>query len=127
MIKKIIYYYFPWLLIMATIFYLSSVSELVIVEEGSWDIVLRKVAHIGVYLALYISTYRLFVQEKVKNSFAWSAIFTIIYAVSDEYHQTFVFGRVGAISDVLITLVCFIDELRDSACWVVYLGRMPPK
>jgi VanZ family protein len=29
-------------------------------------------------------------------------LITVLYAVSDEYHQTFIFGRQGAARDVLI-------------------------
>ena len=32
---------------------------------------------------------------------AWGLAFTLLYAMSDEYHQTFVPGRAGAWSDVL--------------------------
>lgn len=102
LIRKIGCYYLPWLSLMAVIFYLSSIPELVIVEESSWDLLLRKLAHVLVYFFLYLLTFRLFVKEKIGKPFLFSAIFTIIYAISDEYHQTFVFGRVGAVSDVAI-------------------------
>jgi len=35
-----------------------------------------------------------------KSSLYWAALISIVYALSDEYHQTFVFGREGALRDV---------------------------
>jgi VanZ family protein len=102
MIRKIIIYYLPWLAIMAAIFIFSSIPELIIVEESIFDLIFRKLAHIFVFFLLFTTSYRLFKREKVKKVLFWAVVFTIIYAISDEYHQSFVFGRVGAISDVLV-------------------------
>lgn len=102
MTKKVIFYYLPWLFIMAAIFIFSAIPELVIVKESIFDLIFRKIAHIFVFFLLFITSYRLFKKEGMKRVLFWSVIFTIIYAISDEYHQSFVYGRVGAVSDLLI-------------------------
>lgn len=38
----------------------------------------------------------------IKKAIAWAFIITVFYAISDEYHQTFVAHREGTIRDVLI-------------------------
>lgn len=66
---------------------------------------LRKLAHfslfalLGLYSLLSLVTY-----NKINFVFRciFAFLFSVLYAVSDEYHQTFVDGRVGCIKDVLI-------------------------
>jgi VanZ family protein len=82
----------------AVIFALSSVSDLG-TGLGTWDLVLRKLAHaaefglLGALLARALG--------RPWTAFALGAA----YAVSDEVHQHFVPGRVGAPLDVAIDAV----------------------
>ena len=67
---------------------------------------LRKVMHAGVYFVLafmviFITNY-LFHNKKLLISIIITLVFVIIAAGFDEYHQTFVDGRTGAVKDVLI-------------------------
>jgi VanZ family protein len=91
------------------IFYLSSVPNLSSGLES--DFVLRKLAHIFVYFILTILIFFALLGDKkiseTKNKdilkmslFAFCLSF--LYAISDEYHQTFVFGRNGSGKDVFI-------------------------
>ncbi|MDI6757785.1 MAG: VanZ family protein, partial [Endomicrobiia bacterium] len=93
-------------------FYFSSIPNLR-TEFGIWDIILRKVAHVAVFAALFIFARSAFTDTfgeagvsarilSVSATYLWPALFSIIYAVSDEYHQTFVVGRVGSFWDVMI-------------------------
>lgn len=65
----------------------------------------RKLAHFSLFAVLGLFSFLSFVTYKGIN-FVLRCIFafllSVLYAVSDEYHQTFVEGRVGAVQDVLI-------------------------
>jgi VanZ family protein len=77
----------------AVIFAFSSVPSLS-TELGTWDTILRKLAHLAEYAILGALLCRALRRPGL-------AIFAaILYAVSDEIHQTFVEGRVGAPLDV---------------------------
>lgn len=90
---------------MAMIFWFSSIPNLSSGLEE--DFALRKLAHCLEYAVLAFLFFRV-LSGKVKNFWSafWGAIIlSIIYAITDEYHQTFVFGRSGEIKDVLIDSV----------------------
>ena len=67
---------------------------------------LRKVMHASVYFVLafmiiFITNY-LFHNKKFLISALITFLLIIIFAGFDEYHQTFVDGRIGAVKDVII-------------------------
>ena len=83
---------------MAIIFAFSSIPSLG-TGLGTWDLVLRKLAHTTEYAilgALLARALRRYVPAVVLGS---------LYAVSDEVHQSFVRGRHGAWYDVVIDTV----------------------
>jgi VanZ family protein len=82
----------------ALIFALSSVPDLG-TGLGSWDLLLRKVAHVGEYAVLGLLLARALARPL--PAFALG----VAYAVSDELHQHFVPGRRGAPLDVLIDAI----------------------
>ena len=82
----------------ALIFGLSSVPDLG-TGLGTWDLVLRKLAHAGEYAVLGALLLR-----AVRSAPA-ALVLGVLYAVSDELHQTFVPGRRGSAVDVLIDAV----------------------
>ena len=61
----------------------------------SYDYPLRKAGHMAVFAILWA------LARRPMGDFRGLA-FTVLYAMTDEYHQTFVPGRVGAWTDVLI-------------------------
>lgn len=63
--------------------------------------IVRKCAHMFAYFLLGILWYRVFVLIK-NHPYRWSALCTVLYACSDEFHQLFVPGRAGQIRDVCI-------------------------
>jgi VanZ family protein len=82
----------------AVIFALSSVPHLG-TGLGTWDLVLRKLAHTAEYAMLGA----LLVRASGKG---WlSLVLGVLYAASDELHQTFVTGRHGSPLDVAIDAV----------------------
>ena len=88
----------PVVLWAAVIFAFSSIPSLG-TGLGTWDLVLRKLAHTAEYAVLGGLLLR-----AVRRP--WPAIaLGALYAVSDEVHQHFVAGRHGAWYDVLIDTV----------------------
>lgn len=64
-------------------------------------LVLRKGAHFTAYLILSLLVLR--TQEDIPRSFRLKALLLCaFYAVTDEFHQTFIPGRAGLVTDVLI-------------------------
>ncbi len=82
--------------------------------------ILRKCAHmaeyavLGVLISIQLRLYHAFEAEWKK---IWSAVFLVmLYAATDEFHQLFVGGRSGQISDI------FIDTCGGMAgAFVIYL------
>jgi len=89
---------------MALIFTLSSIPDLSSGLQPMWDLVLRKFAHAGEYAILGWLAYRALAASGVAKARAlWLGVLIgVLYAVSDEYHQTFVPGRHGAIIDATL-------------------------
>ena len=75
------------------IFVLSGIPSLS-TGLGTWDLVLRKLAHVSIYALLGALLLR-----ALGDSLASIAV-AVAYAVSDEVHQHFVPGRSGAPIDV---------------------------
>lgn len=92
----------PLLAWMAVIFSFSAIPSLH-VETFAWgDFILRKSAHITEYAVLAILTCRVFSHKKTGRYLLASFCLAVLYAMSDEWHQTFVIGRTGALLDVAI-------------------------
>ena len=92
-----------WLPVVAwagLIFALSSVPDLG-TGLGTWDLVLRKLAHTGEYAILGALLLRALGHAHVAAAF----VLGVLYAASDEFHQSFVEGRRGSPLDVVIDAV----------------------
>ncbi len=98
------YRWLPPLLLMGLIFFLSSQSELPGPSDPLWNRILKKSAHAAGYGALAISYARALDGSRWRRA-GWALLLTLLYALSDEWHQTFVAGRDGNLLDVLIDLV----------------------
>jgi len=68
------------------------------------ETVIRKLAHYFIYLigGILIYTHLNLYNTKTGNKIAISQTIGSFYAISDEFHQTFVMGRSGEIRDVII-------------------------
>ncbi len=85
----------PWIpvcLWAGVIFAFSSIPSLG-TGLGTWDLVLRKLAHAAEFAVLAVLTYR------ATRSFPVSLALASAYAATDEVHQIFVEGRVGSPAD----------------------------
>jgi hypothetical protein len=92
--------YGPPLAVMALIFALSATPDLSS-GLGWWDLVLRKLAHITIYAALWLAIMR---ATGWRRPVLATAV-ALLYACSDEFHQEFVHGRHGTPVDVAIDAV----------------------
>jgi len=88
----------PPLLLMGLIFFLSAQPDLNS-GFGVWDTIGRKILHAATYGTLFLLWWRALGWRE--NPLPAVAI-TLLYAVSDEFHQTFVEGRHGSPLDVAI-------------------------
>lgn len=84
----------------------AELSESVKLEiKNMYQFIVRKVAHFTIYAILGIlSVLNTVTSEKISlvKRFLISALFCLVYAISDEIHQLFVPGRSCEIRDVLI-------------------------
>jgi VanZ family protein len=96
-----------WLLVilwMGLIFFLSHQPELKSGLPGGWDFFLRKLAHILEYAVLTFLLIRALKGHHLtkRSVLVLAIVFAVLYALSDEYHQSFILGREGVPRDVLI-------------------------
>ena len=91
-------HWLPVVLWAALIFGLSSIPSLG-TGLGTWDLVLRKCAHMTEYAVLAFLLARALGRE------APALAVGVLYAVSDEVHQAFVSGRHASPIDVAIDTV----------------------
>jgi VanZ family protein len=99
-----------WLLVvcwMGVIFALSATPSLASPFEPIYDFILRKLAHVTVYAVLTILAYGALRLHMARPTHAWllALLIAMLYACSDEWHQTFVPGREGTVRDVVIDSV----------------------
>lgn len=107
-ILRAIWRFGPPLALMALIFYLSAQADLNS-GLGVWDTIGRKIVHFTIFGALWWLWDRALHHDHPLIA----AVITVAYAISDEYHQTFVDGRVGSPRDVLI------DSAGVLAAWLL--------
>jgi len=101
--RPVIWYWLPPLAWMAVIFWFSAQPQLPQAPGPFWDILIKKGAHMAEYAILVVLWWRA-LSTRVKRfsplGLAWGL--AVLYAISDEYHQTFVPGRHGRALDVII-------------------------
>jgi VanZ family protein len=107
-IKKIIVRWGPAILMMSLIFLFSSIPMRLSPSRAehlklNWETLFRKCGHMLEYALLAIALLSGF---KIKN---WKGIVVILgcvllYALSDEFHQSFVLGRTARLIDVIIDM-----------------------
>ena len=80
------------------LFSAQTSSEL---PDFSWaDALIKKGGHVLGYAMLAMSYWRVFDFQERRQWLAWSL--TLLYAVTDEFHQSFVSGRHASIWDILV-------------------------
>ena len=119
---KLLKNWLPVFLWAGLIFYLSAQPGLKSGMPWPYDFILRKGAHITEFAVLFLLLLRafnnysnqpssaplsgasegLFSLKENKKVLFWAFCLTILYAISDEFHQSFVVQRVASLSDVAI-------------------------
>jgi len=74
------------------------------VNENNLDYVIRKNAHAFMYmiLAFLLSGLFFIFNKRGKDAIVYILFICLFYAVTDEFHQSFVLGRTSLVSDVLV-------------------------
>ncbi|MFC1651599.1 VanZ family protein [Patescibacteria group bacterium] len=105
-LKTILFYWLPVILWMGVIFYLSNQPDLK-TNLGIWDTILRKIAHAFEFGILTLLVWRTLAQYQLKLFYliGFSSLISLLYAISDEWHQSFINSRNGNVLDVLIDCV----------------------
>jgi VanZ family protein len=83
------------------IYYFSSIPDLKSSFSSTIDLILRKIAHVFIYMVLTYLLAKTFPKHTKTYVFIIVTV-AILYAWSDEFHQLSVLGRSGSPKDVLI-------------------------
>lgn len=105
---------------MAAIFLISNQPSTQLPQFGFLDLLVKKSAHFLAYALLACLVQRAWWPGQ--GSWGWALWVTAVYAISDEYHQTFVPGRFGSIGDVFIDISGGLTALLLTH-WYVHYGR----
>jgi len=97
--KSTVSKWLPAILWAAAIFTLSSIEQIKVSHFFAWDFALKKLAHISEYAILFTLVLR-----ATNRNWIQSFIITMAYAVSDEFHQSFVPGRSPTVIDLGLDL-----------------------
>lgn len=100
-----IYYWLPLLVWMGIIFWFSSQPQPIDLPEPWLETLVGEIGHMIGYAGLGLLWWRTLAARQTsseRQTLALAFLLTALYAISDEYHQTFVPGRSGNVVDVLI-------------------------
>lgn len=90
------------LLAMGAIFFVSHHPSADLPSFGLWDLFLKKLGHFLAYAVLALLALRAVLLRK--RPYLIAAVMVFLYALSDEFHQTFIPGRNGTLVDVLLDM-----------------------
>lgn len=120
-LKNFFKYYLPLLVWLGVIFYFSSLSDLRYrTGDISSEVILRKGAHWLEYVFLAFLFWRVFFElHQLKEGRAFWLAFSLLalYALSDEWHQSFVVGRSGKLIDALYDCLSGLVFLQGMLFW----------
>ena len=126
--KKLVLAWILLVLWMAFIFYMSSCNGNVSSDQSGTIayvlhnilsinysdkliFIIRKCAHVSEFFILGILVINLVSKYNVKHIYLISFIISVLYSSSDEFHQLFVSGRVGSMTDIFIDMIGIITAL----------------
>ena len=82
---------------------IPTISEVYLKQPTTWT---RKLAHFVIYMVLGLVSYRALPKRwSVKKKIGFSVGLCFLYAITDEFHQSFVPGRGPQLRDVLIDTI----------------------
>ncbi len=107
--KKIlhfVYYWIPVIVWASCIFYMSSQTRIGIIHVYFYDFIIFKTLHMIEFGLLFFLLFRaIYATGRHKtntNPLLIAAIITILFSVSDEFHQLFTLTREGKVRDICI-------------------------
>lgn len=107
----------PALAVMATIFVFSSIPSKEMPDFRQLDLLLKKSGHLFGY-ALLASAYWHGLGKATPRALGLAWLLAVFYAVTDEFHQSFVPGRTAWVGDVVIDSVgALFGLLSASMLW----------
>ena len=92
--------WFPALLMMGVIFWFSSRTSTQLPNFNWADTLIKKGGHMIGYALLALSYWHGFRMKGNKRWLSWTL--AILYALTDEYHQSFIHGRHPTVWDVIV-------------------------
>lgn len=100
--KKYLTAFLPATIWAVIIFLFSAQRMLPSLSLSLLDFLLKKTAHMFVYAVLYFLVYRGLNQIQINKSKIWwqTLLIGLIYAASDEFHQSMTPGRTATLRDV---------------------------
>lgn len=98
-------YYLPFITWLMIIFVFSHIPQLQSPLPGLPGYLFRKTAHFVEYFILAYFAFRILLKYHkltLAPSLTLTFVLCLTYAITDEYHQRFVYGRKGSLMDILI-------------------------
>lgn len=99
---------------MTVIFVLSSRQKVAFTDNYPVSFVVFKNFHLIEYAVLYLLWLRFWYLLGIKYPFLLALLLTFAYGLSDELHQSFIYGREGKLLDAVV------DGLGGLIAWWVY-------
>jgi hypothetical protein len=123
--RKLFLRWGPAIGMMALIFFVSSQPKADIPQFGVWDLLVKKAAHMFGYGLLAVAVLRGVRGEApfAGKQIVWALMWTLLYALTDEYHQTFVAGRGGTLIDVGVDALGALVGLAIRLGWARLFPR----
>lgn len=107
-------------------FFISLVSWLPItVDSHMLHFLIRKSAHFVAYFILGLLTFHAVQLYKGTNvhTIMMASLIAVVYAISDEFHQTFIPGRSGEMRDVIIDSAGSLIGIIAYICFITLYQR----
>ena len=104
---KILKFWGP-VLVWAGIIFLFSARPVIPASQIFWkDFIVKKTAHVVEYAFLALLIYRALKESGVSKSNAglWAIFFSVVYGLTDEFHQSFTPGREPRVRDVFFDTI----------------------
>ena len=108
-LKQLLLSWGPVIFWCSVIFAFSSIPTLPKVGFIWWDFIIKKTAHITEYAILFFLTWRAVRKSRQLPVASYQLLMILgicfLYAISDEFHQSFVIGRTSTLRDVAFDLL----------------------
>ena len=105
------------------IFGLSATPNLRFVQSDAIDFVVRKAGHMAAFGILAVLLWRAISYSRQRGALVASLVLTVLYAASDEFHQSFTAGRHASPVDVAIDSAGAAIALLALTAWLRLRSR----